>query len=57
MMAKAQSNVFDYEFPKLPDFTQMQQDYSRYFGDFSKMFANGKFPGFDIEAAMTFQRR
>lgn len=56
-MAKAQSNVFDYEFPKMPDFTQLQQDYSRYFGDFSKMFTAGKFPGFDIEAAMTFQRK
>jgi phasin family protein len=56
-MAKAQSTVFDYEFPKLPDFAQLQQDYSRYFGDFSKMFANGKFPGFDIEAALTFQRK
>jgi phasin family protein len=55
-MAKAQNTVFDYEFPKLPDFTQLQQDYSRYFGDFSKMFANGKFP-FDLEAAMTFQRK
>jgi phasin family protein len=57
LMAKAQSTVFDYEFPKLPDFTQLQQDYSRYFGDFSKMFGNGKFAGFDIEAAMTFQRK
>ncbi|HWA42328.1 MAG TPA: phasin family protein [Hypericibacter adhaerens] len=56
-MAKAQNTVFDYEFPKLPDFSQLQQDYSRYFGDFSKIFSNGKFPGFDVEAAMTFQRK
>ncbi|MFZ5791648.1 MAG: phasin family protein [Pseudomonadota bacterium] len=56
-MAKAQSTVFDYEFPKLPDFAQLQADYSRLFGEFGKLLTNGKIPSFDFEAAFASQRK
>lgn len=56
-MAKAQSTVFDYEFPKLPDFTQLQADYTRLFGEFGKLFTNGRIPSFDFEAAFATQRK
>jgi phasin family protein len=56
-MAKAQTNFFDVDFVKLPDFAQMQADYSRFFGDFGKMFSNGKLPSFDVEGAMAAQRK
>lgn len=56
-MAKSQTNVFDMDFVKLPDFTQLQADYSRFFGEFGKMFSNGKLPSFDMEGAMAAQRK
>lgn len=56
-MAKTQTNFFDADFAKFPDFTQLQADYSRMVGEFGKIFANGKMPSFDIEAAMTAQRK
>lgn len=56
-MAKTQTNFFDVEFPKLPDLAQLQADYTRFFGDFGKLFGNGKLPTFDVEGAMTAQRK
>lgn len=56
-MAKAQTNFFDMDFVKLPDFSQLQADYSRFFGDFGKMFSNGKMPSFDVEGAIAAQRK
>ena len=56
-MAKAQTNFFDMDFVKLPDFTQLQADYSRFIGDFGKLFSNGKMPSFDVEGAMAAQRK
>jgi len=56
-MAKAQTNYFDMDFAKLPDFGQLQADYSRLVGDFGKLFGNGKLPSFDVEGAMAAQRK
>jgi len=56
-MAKAQTSYFDMDFVKLPDFTQLQADYSRFIGDFGKLFSNGKMPSFDVEGAMAAQRK
>jgi phasin family protein len=55
-MAKAQ-NGFDYDLLKMPDFSQLQADYSRMFSEFGKMFANGKMPTMDIDAVMAAQRK
>jgi phasin family protein len=57
IMAKTQTNFFDVEFPKLPDFAQLQADYGRLFGDFGKLFGNAKLPTFDVEGAMAAQRK
>ena len=56
-MAKAQTNYFDMDFAKLPDFSQLQADYSRFVGDFGKLFGNAKLPSFDVEGAMAAQRK
>jgi phasin family protein len=56
-MAKTQTGFFDPDFVKFPDFTQLQADYSRYFGEFGKFFSNGKFPAFDVEGALVAQRK
>ncbi|MEX2201328.1 MAG: TIGR01841 family phasin [Dongiaceae bacterium] len=55
-MAKVQ-NGFDYDLFKMPDFSQLQADYSRMFSEFGKMFANGKMPAMDMDAVMVAQRK
>ncbi|MDZ4737810.1 MAG: phasin family protein [Rhodospirillaceae bacterium] len=55
-MAKVQ-NGFDYDLFKMPDFSQLQADYSRMFSEFGKMFANGKMPSMDMDAVMVAQRK
>ena len=54
-MAKTQT--IETEFAKVPDFTQMQAEFSKWAGDFSKFFVNGKAPSFDFDAAFALQRK
>ncbi len=54
-MAKAQT--VETEFAKVPDFTQIQAEFSKWAGDFSKFFVNGKAPSFDFDAAFALQRK
>jgi phasin family protein len=56
-MAKTAHNTVETEFPKFPDYTQYLADYSRMFGDFGKMFVNGKAPAVDFEAVASAQRK
>ena len=53
-MAKAQ-NSFETSGVKFPDFSQLYADYNRYFGDFSKLWQNGK--AFDVEGFVASQRK
>ncbi len=53
-MAKAQ-NSFETSGVKFPDFSQFYADYNRYFGDFSKLWQNGK--AFDVEGFVASQRK
>ena len=53
-MAKAQ-NTFETSGVKFPDFSQLYADYNRYFGDFSKLWQNGK--AFDVEGFVASQRK
>src|SRR5262249_6621811 len=54
-MAKAQT--IENEFVKVPDSTQIQAEFSKWAGDFSKYFVNGKAPSFDFDAAFALQRK
>jgi phasin family protein len=53
-MAKAQ-NSSETSGVKFPDFSQLYADYNRYFGDFSKLWQNGK--AFDVEGFVASQRK
>ena len=53
-MAKAQ-NSFETSGVKFPDFSQLYADYNRYFGDFGKLWQNGK--AFDVEGFVASQRK
>jgi len=53
-MAKAQ-NSFETSGVKFPDFSQLYADYNRYFGDFSRLWQNGK--AFDVEGFVASQRK
>jgi phasin family protein len=55
-MAKTQT-AFDYDFFKMPDFSQLQADYSRMVSEFGKMFTNGKMPMVDVDAVTVAQRK
>ncbi len=55
-MAKTQT-AFDYDVFKMPDFSQLQADYSRMVSEFGKMFANGKMPMVDVDAVTNSQRK
>jgi len=55
-MAKAQ-NSFETAGVKFPDFSQLYADYNRYFGDFGKLWQNGKTPMFDVEGFVASQRK
>ncbi len=54
-MAKAQTVETD--FVKVPDFNQFQAEFSKWAGDFTKYFSNGKAPTFDFDAAFALQRK
>jgi len=53
-MAKTQ-NSFETSGVKFPDFSQLYAAYNRYFGDFSKLWQNGK--AFDVEGFVASQRK
>jgi len=55
-MAKTQT-AFDYDVFKMPDFSQLQADYTRMVSEFGKMFANGKMPMVDVDAVTASQRK
>ena len=55
-MAKTQT-AYDYDFLKMPDFSQLQADYSRFVSEFGKMFSNGKMPMVDVDAVTAAQRK
>jgi phasin family protein len=42
---------------KVPDFSQFQNEFSRWVGDFSKSFTNGKTPSVDLEGVFAYQRK
>ena len=50
-------DYFKPDFFKVPDFGQFQADFSRWVGDFSKSFANGKAPSMDLEGLFASQRK
>ncbi|MEX0814101.1 MAG: phasin family protein [Dongiaceae bacterium] len=56
-MTKTSPQAFNGDFFKFPDYTQFFADFSRSYGEFGKMFGNGKTPGFDIEAMLASQRK
>jgi phasin family protein len=61
-MAKTTSAAeqIDYSKPdyfKIPDFGQFQSEFTRWVGDFSKSFTNGKAPTVDFEGLFAAQRR
>jgi phasin family protein len=53
----AEAETYKADFFKVPDFTQYQADMSRWFGDFSKSFTNGKTPSVDFEGLFAAQRK
>ncbi len=55
MMAKTQTVETDAF--KTPDFTQMQNEFSRWAGDFAKFFGNSKFPAFDFDTMFAQSRK
>jgi phasin family protein len=56
-MAKATNPMFDTEAFKVPDFAKFYGDFNKAASDFGKLFANGKAPMFDFEAAVAAQRK
>jgi phasin family protein len=54
-MAKTQT--VETEFAKVPDFTQIQAEFSKWAGDFNKYFVNGKMPSFDLDSVFALQRK
>jgi phasin family protein len=55
--AETTTEFFKPDYFKVPDFGQFQADFSRWFGDFSKSFANGKAPVVDLETLFASQRK
>jgi phasin family protein len=56
-MAKATASDFTTDSFKFGDFTKTYADFNKFAADYSKMFANGKAPSFDFEAAFASQRK
>ena len=56
-MAKAAPNFFTAESVNMPDFSKFYTDFNKMVVDFGKVFANGKAPMFDVEAAIASQRK
>ena len=56
--AAAETNdYFKPDYFKVPDFGQFQNEFTRWMGDFSKSFANGKAPSIDFEGLFASQRK
>jgi phasin family protein len=53
----AEAETYKPDYFKVPDFGQYQADMSRWFGDFSKSFTNGKTPSVDFEGLFAAQRK
>jgi phasin family protein len=56
-MVKNTTNFFDPEFMKAPDFSQWQSEFTKLFGDFGKLWSNGKTPSFDVNWLLAYQRK
>jgi phasin family protein len=56
-MAKATAYDYTSEGFKFGDFTKAYSDFNKIAADYSKLFANGKAPAFDFEAAFSSQRK
>ena len=56
-MTKSSPQAFNGDFFKFPDYTQFFADFGRSYGEFGKLFGNGKTPVFDIEAMLASQRK
>jgi phasin family protein len=54
-MAKTQT--VETAFANVPDLNQMQAEFSKWAGDFTKFFVNGKAPSFDFDAVFALQRK
>jgi phasin family protein len=55
---QVEADYFKPDYFKMPDFGQMQAEFSRWVGDFSKSFTNGKTPGVvDFEGLFAVQRK
>jgi phasin family protein len=55
--AEQAADYFKPDYFKVPDFGQFQAEFSRWVGDFSKSFANGKTPNVDMEGVFAYQRK
>jgi phasin family protein len=56
-MVKSTTTFFDPEFIKAPDFSQWQSEFTKLFGDFSKLWANGKASNIDVNWLLAYQRK
>lgn len=57
-MAKTQTQTInETETVKFPDFTKVQADFGKWFGDYTKTFANGKVAMVDFEGIVAAQRK
>lgn len=56
-MAKTSTTFFDPEFVKTPDFTQWQAEFTRAWGEFSKIWTNGKSANVDVNWLLSYQRK
>lgn len=53
----AKVHTVETDFTKVPDFNQFQAEFSKWAGDFTKYFVNGKAPSFDFDAVFALQRK
>ena len=51
------NDYFKPDYFKMPDFGSFQNEFTRWIGDFSKSFANGKAPTVDMETLFASQRK
>src|SRR4051812_23756934 len=51
------NEFFKPDYFKVPDFGQFQNEFTRWVGDFSKSFTNGKTPTVDFESLFASQRK
>jgi phasin family protein len=55
--AEQTNEYFKPDYFKVPDFGQFQNEFTRWVGDFSKSFTNGKTPTVDMESLFASQRK